>query len=396
MSKTKEIIALKQFYQIENSDARYILMRGSTRSGKTVSIIQWLLSQMMSNEKLEIVIGVETLSNAKGSVLKDLEEWIQHFGLYSDFVINKSEFTYKYKPTKSVIRVVPCDKDSKWFGLKADIFWFNEATHIDKSFFEQAQMRLPDRTDFKNRIIMDFNPTNPFSWVRELENSEVSGGVDVFVSTYIDNPFLGEKQKKTIEDFKLTNYNKWLVFAKGEYGEVRGAVYTNWEVCDVFPKDIDYWYGLDFGFTNDPTALIKVGLQNGEIYVDECIYDVGLTNPDICTLMSAQGITNDEIVSESSEPKSIEEIKRHGFNIRKTDRKDILLGIDVLQRYKINVTRRSKNVQDEIVNYVWMENKSTSTFINKPVDNWNHALDALRYVALSKLYKKKNSFIKIR
>ncbi len=384
--KTKEVQVLKQFYQLENSKSRYVLFRGSTRSGKTVAIIQNLLSKLSSIKNLNIVIGVETLTNAKATIIKDLDEWIYKFNMIKNFKVNKSEFTYEYVPTKSTIRVIPCDKDSKWFGLKADIYWFNEATHINKDVFEQAQMRLPDDKSY-NKIILDFNPTNPYSWVRDLENSDIPGGVETFISTYKDNPFLGEKQVKLYETWKETNYNKWLVFGEGEYGKVAGAIYTNWKVVDRFPTGIKYWYGLDFGFTNDPSTLLKIGLQNGEIYIDEIFYERGLTNPDICNLLREENITTQDIIADSAEPKSIEEIRRERFRITGTKKGagSIINGIDILQRYKLNITKRSKNVQDEIINYTWKVNRLSKQHQNVPVDDWNHALDALRYVALMKL-----------
>jgi phage terminase large subunit len=385
MSKSKEITVCKQYYELEDSKARYVIFRGSTRSAKTISIIQNLLTKMMSNNNITIIIGVETLRQARASIIKDLEFWIDEMCLTPNMKMNKSEFTYQYEPTKSIIRILPCDKPSKWFGVKSDITWFNEATFIDKAIFEQAEMRLPDRKDFRCQIILDFNPTNPYSWVRELESNPQA---DVYVSTYKDNPFLGPKQIALIESWRETNHNKWMIFGQGEYGEVRGAIYTNWQLCDSFPKDIKYWYGLDFGFSQDVTALVKLGLQNGEIYVDELIYETGLTNPDICEILKELGITNrDEIIADSAEPKSIEEIRRLGFYIRgvKKGKDSITQGIDILQRYKINITKRSKHLQDEIINYTWKEDRKSGEFINQPVDDWNHLGDAMRYVALEKL-----------
>lgn len=394
IKRHKEIEVLKHFYELENSRARYILFRGSTRSGKTISIIQNLLVKLIKNKKIRIVIGVETLRSSRASLIEDLDEWIYNFGLINYFKINKNEFTYEYLSTGSVLRILPCDLETKWFGVKADIFWFNEATHIDKNFFEQAEMRLPDRNDFHNCIILDYNPTNPHSWVRDLELNENS---QVFISTYKDNPFLGQKQVKLIESWKETNYNKWLVFGQGEYGDVRGAIYKNWSIVDEFPKTEKYYYGLDFGFTNDPTALVKVCLNNGEIYIDEIIYERGLTNQDIAKLFREYNISrNDEIICDSSEPKSIEELRREGFFVRgaKKTKNSILQGIDILQRYKINVTKRSKNIQDEIINYTWIEDRKRGEFINKPSEGWNHTLDALRYVALEKFgIKSKGSAI---
>ena len=394
--KLKEVQVLKQFYQLENSKKRYILFRGGTRSGKTISIIQNLLCKMDRYNNLTIVIGVETLQQSKASLINYIEDWIYNLRMFNRFKINKSDWTFENINTKSLIRIIPADKDSKWYGVSADIFWFNEAQHINYNIFEQAQMRLPDRKDFSNQMILDFNPTNPYSWVRDLEKKN---DIDVFISTYKDNPFLGNKQIDEYETWKDTNYNKWLVFGCGEYGDVRGAIYTNWSLCNEFPNTDKVWYGLDFGFTNDPTTLIKLGLQNGELFVDELIYERGLTNSDIAEYIRSLGITNrDEIIADSAEPKSIEEIRREGFNIKgaKKGKDSINSGIDILQRYKINITKNSKNINDEIINYTWIENRSKGEFINKPTNGWNHALDAIRYVALEKLGIKNSGSYHIR
>lgn len=341
---------------------------------------------MMANNNIHIVIGVETIRQARSTIMKDLDFWINEFCLTTSFDINKSEFTYTYLPTNSILRLLPCDSASKWFGLSADIFWFNEGNHVDYNIFEQAQMRLPDRTDFCNQIIIDFNPTSPFTWVRELENNPES---DTFVSTFRDNPFLGKKQVELIESFKETNWNKWLVYGIGNYGEVRGAILTKWEVCEKFPDNPSkVWYGLDFGYSVDPSALVKVCLYNGEIYVDEMMYETNMTNQDIATRLKELGLKDtDEIIADSSEPKSIEEIRRQGFRISgvKKGKDSVKIGIDILQRYKINITKRSKNIQDEIINYVWKEDRTKGEFTNIPVSGWDHGIDAFRYVALEKL-----------
>jgi phage terminase large subunit len=387
MKTIKEIQVLKHFYQLENSNKRYVIFRGGTRSGKTFGIIQNLLSKIDNNKNITIIIGVETLKQSKSSLLNFIDFWIVEMNLLNKIKINRSDFTYQHV-NGSIIRVLPCDRDTKWFGVVADIFWFNEAQHIDFNIFEQAQMRLPDRKDFKNQIILDFNPTNPHCWVRDLEQHP---DAEVFISTYKDNPFLGNKQIELYEDFKTSNYNKWLVYGCGEYGDVRGAIYTNWTTVDKFPDNIKYWYGMDFGFTNDPTTLIKVGLQNGEVFVDEIIYERGLTNQDICSSLKELGITRlDEIIADSAEPKSIEEIRREQFRISGVQKLkgSIVQGIDILQRYKINITKRSKNIQDEIINYTWVEDRRKGEFINRPVSDGDHALDAIRYVALSKLDNK--------
>jgi phage terminase large subunit len=361
-------------------------------SSKTVSIIQYLLTEMMQTNNLKIVIGVETLASSKSGLILDIEKWIHKFGLVDDINVNQSTHTYKLTTTNSKLIIIPADKPSKWFGLEADIFWFNEATHIQKEIFEQAQMRLPDRKDYRCKFILDFNPTNPFSWVRELENSNPPGGLTTFVSTYKDNPFLGKDQVALIESWKDTNYNKWLVYGQGEYGEVQGSIFKNWKVVDSFP-DVSYTLGLDWGFTNDPTAIIKVGIYNSELYVQQVMYERGQTNSDIIHFLRDNNLADCEIIADSAEPKSIEEFKRG--KIRKIfpckkGPDSILNGIDIMMRYKINIVKPSQALIDEFTNYIWKKDKIKGEFTNVPSDGWNHGIDSIRYVCLNKFGTKSN------
>jgi len=256
----------------------------------------------------------------------------------------------------------------------------------------RSSMRY-DRDDFDCKMILDYNPTNPYSWVRDLESEDLPGGLTTYVSTYKDNPFLGKEHVELIESWQETNYNKWLVYGCGEYGEVEGAIFRNWKMTDVFPKDIDYTLGIDFGFTNDPTAIIKVGRQDGEIYVEELCYKTQMTNQDIAKFLIDNKLDKCEIIADSAEPKSIEEIKRAGIKSifpAKKGADSILNGIDILQRYKINIVKGSNNIVDEITNYIWKKDRVRGEYTNVPVDGWNHAIDPLRYIALSKFQMKSN------
>ena len=383
--KNKDIVALPLFYKIQNSPCRYILLRGSTRSGKSVAIIQYILEKFCNNPKIYIVIGIEAITAGGGIIIKLFRDWVEKFGLMGRIHIDNTRHKYTH-PNGSVIRFFPADKDTKWFGLEADIIWFNEAPHIKYEIFEQVQMRLPDQEDFNAQIILDYNPTDPHSWVRDLEIADLPGGVDLFTSTFYDNPFLGEKQIKLYEMWKETNWNKWLVFGMGEYGEVAGAVYTNWYLTDEFPEVSQYWYGLDFGYSNDRTALIKVALDNGELFIEEILYELSLTATDIVIEFERLNIDKQiEIVTETARPEVIEELRRAGYFLSEVKKGtgSILAGIDMVQRYKLNVVKPSPNLHDELVNYTWM--KRSGKYINVAIDKWNDCLDALRYCVMMKL-----------
>ena len=363
------------------SGKKVIIHRGGTGSGKTEDIMIFLLFAIcMVIPDLVITVVSESRPHLEIGAIRILKKHLIKTGIWSDNNYNGSigRFT---APNNSIIEFFSADRIGKALGARRDWLYGNEVNSLKEEIWDELARR-------SKYIVADFNPTSEF-WLEEWLPNYLH--TIVIRSNYLDNPFLGDNQVLTIEGWKKTNHNKWLVFGQGEYGEVRGAIYTNWEICDVFPKEIEkVWYGLDFGFTNDPTTLIKVGQQNGELFVDELIYETNMTNQDIAQLMRELGLRHVEIICDSAEPKSIEELKREGFRATpaKKGPDSIKNGIDILQRYKINITRTSKNFQDEIINYIWKENRSKGEFLNQPVDDWNHALDALRYVGLNKLKTK--------
>jgi phage terminase large subunit len=192
---------------------------------------------------------------------------------------------------------------------------------------------------------------------------------------------------------------RWKVYARGLTGKVNGLVFDNWFICDEIPPDARLIAtGLDFGFTNDQTGCINVYRQNGELWIDELFYETRLTNKDIANKLTSSGVTKStEIVADSAEPKSIEELKRLGWHINgaKKGADSINNSIDILKRYRLNITRRSVNLRTELNRYKWRVDKSGKA-LNEPVDTWNHLIDPLRYVALNKLKIKTSTVPKSR
>jgi phage terminase large subunit len=180
----------------------------------------------------------------------------------------------------------------------------------------------------------------------------------------------------------------WKVYARGLTGKITGLVLNNWHVCEEIPQDARLIAaGLDFGFANDKTGCIEVYKQNGELWINELLYETGLTNPDISEKLSDLGLSKrTEIIADSAEPKSIEELRRLGWRITpaKKGADSIKLSIDILKRYRLNITRSSVNLRTELGRYKWKVDHSGKV-LNEPVDSWNHLIDPLRYVALNKL-----------
>jgi phage terminase large subunit len=235
------------------------------------------------------------------------------------------------------------------------------------------------------RIFIDYNPNAAF-WVHDrLLGRE---DVQLIISDHRHNPFLDDSIRHKIESLKETDPEQWKVYARGITGKITGLVLNNWHLCDSIPTGATLVaIGLDFGFTNDETGCLEVYRQNGELWINELIYQTGLTNPDIGKTLSQLSISkNTEVIADSAEPKSIEELRRLGWRITgvKKGADSIKNSIDILKRYRLNITRNSVNLRTELERYKWRTDRSGKN-INEPVDRWNHLIDPLRYVALSKL-----------
>jgi phage terminase large subunit len=241
-------------------------------------------------------------------------------------------------------------------------------------------------------VFLDFNPSEVFWAVDELMPREDCTTIH---STFLDNPFLPEEQIEEIKRLKNTDPDYWAVYGLGEFGSGRKLVYHYNVVDDIPPPAKLVAVGLDWGFTNDASALIEVWSWLDEIYINELVYKTNLTNQDIIRHLEMLGIDKyTEIIADSSEPKSIEELYRSGYNVKKAIKgpDSVMKGIDILKRYKLHATKNSSNVIKEFQNYKWVTDKNGNT-LNQPVDAFNHSMDAIRYVAINKLgVKPKSTF----
>jgi phage terminase large subunit len=262
---------------------------------------------------------------------------------------------------------------------KRDYLFVNEANGIDCLVYNELALRT------RNKIYIDYNPNAAF-WVHD----HLIGKPDaqLIISDHRHNPFLDEAMHNKIESLKQVDEQQWKVYARGITGQITGLILNNWRLCDAIPQEANLLaIGLDFGYSNDETGCIEVYRQNGELWINELIYETGLTNPDISERMTDIGISKRaDIIADSAEPKSIEELRRLGWRITgvKKGADSIKNSIDILKRYQLNITRNSVNLRNELGRYKWRTERSGRT-INEPVDCWNHLVDPLRYVALNKL-----------
>jgi phage terminase large subunit len=285
---------------------------------------------------------------------------------------------------KSFIEFFSADQPDKLRGARRDILFINECNNVSFDSYQQLAIRT------KKFIYLDYNPTSEF-WVHEhLVNDS---DAELIILTYKDNEALDQSIIKEIEKAKekakTSQYwdNWWKVYGLGQIGSLQGVVLDNWVQIPSIPIDAKLIsYGMDFGFTNDPTTLIGVWKQDGKLWIDELLYQTNMTNNDIGNFLKSINFGRNELICDSAEPKSIEELRRQGFNVHPAIKgaDSVKIGIDILKRYEINVTQRSVNLIKELRSYQW-ETDSSGKLTGIPVDNMNHLIDPLRYVALNKL-----------
>jgi len=368
---------------------RIRIVQGGTSSSKTFSIIPLLITYAIKNSKSEISIVAESIPHLKRGAVKDFINIMLMTGNFKDANFNKSDLKYKFS-NGSFIEFFSADQPDKLRGARRDILFVNECNNIPFEAYNQLAIRT------KKFIYLDYNPTSEF-WVHtELINDKDS---DFVILTYKDNEALDlalvREIEKAREKAKTSVYwdNWWRVYGLGQVGSLDGVILENWEQIDRIPINASLiGYGMDFGFTNDPTTLIGVYRYNDSLVIHEYLYQTGMLNSDIIRRLNQIGISKSEkIYGDSAEPKSIEEIYRSGFNIKPVlkGNDSVKFGLSILQEYKLLVTKESTNLIKELRSYTWDKDKNGKQ-LNAPIDDFNHAIDAMRYLAMMELKKKSN------
>lgn len=366
----------KRLYD-ENCDpqARIFVNQGGTSSGKTYCIMQRLISIAVNEPATIITVAGQDLPNLKVGAMRDTEtifgdsEWLQGF-----FTWNRSDYTIKGQ-NGSLIEFKSYDGEQDAKNGKRDYLFINEANGITYGIYWQLAIRT------RRQIFIDYNPSARF-WVHE----QVMGreGVKLIISDHRSNMFLTDEEHRRIEG--ISDPELWKVYARGKTGSITGLVFSHFNVVDELPPREEWKvsvYGMDFGFTNDPTTLVHLVLAHGEIWTDELIYQTGLTNPDIARLMKEAGLTGrDDVIADSAEPKSIHELCLQGMNVKpcRKGADSVINGIDILKRYTWNVTRRSTGLRKELLAYKWKQDRD-GNLTSQPLDGFDHSIDACRYAA---------------
>ena len=365
--------------------ARKKVIQGGTSAGKTIAILAVLINHAARHPKTEISVVSESIPHLRRGAIKDFAKVMQWTGRWVADRWNKTLLTYNFA-NGSVIEFFSADSEARLRGARRQVVYINEANNIDFESYYQLAIRTSEA------IYIDFNPTHEF-WAHTEVLREADS--ELLILTYQDNEALPDTIRKDIELNRIkaetSAYwaNWWKVYGLGQVGTLQGAIYEDFEVVEGIDVSRAKFValGLDWGFSNDPTALVAIYRQGDCLLVQELLYQTGLTNQDIADKLRSLGITRAwEIVADSAEPKSIEEIYRLGFNIKPAEKgpDSIRNGIDVLKRFKLQVTKDSTNLIKELRSYTWATDKEGKN-TGVPIDSFNHACDAMRYVALNKL-----------
>ena len=363
------------FHKAFKSSTRITCLQGGTRSSKTYSLCQLFIVKALRETGKVFTICRKTLPALKGTAYRDVLELLKELGLYSEEHHNKSELSYSLNG--NLIEFISVDQPQKIRGRKRNYLWLNEANEFTYEDYQQLILRTTDK------VYLDYNPSDPYSWI--YEKVITRDDCTFFKSTYKANPFLDKDTIAEIERLKDIDPDYWQVYGLGEIGSVQTMIFRNFNLVDEVQGRL-VGYGLDFGFTNSPSALVAVYISDDNLYIKEMLYEKRLTNTDLANKLKEFKIDRQsEIVADSAEPKSIEEVYRSGFNIKPAKKgAGIHLGIDIMRRYKLHITKDSLNAIKEFRSYKWATDKNGDV-LNTPVKVNDHLIDATRYLCLNKL-----------
>lgn len=357
--------------KVSSLKKRIRVVQGGTSASKTVSILLYLIALAQSDKTPTLTsIVSESFPHLKRGAIRDFLNIMQEHRYFDDSLWNKTDYTYTFE-TGSKIEFFSADQPGKVRGPRRDRLFENEANNIPFETHEQLEVRT------KEFVILDYNPSNEF-WVQEhiLGQRE---DYDFLILTYKDNEALAPEIVQSIESRK-NRAGWWNVYGLGLLGEVEGKIYKDWAIIDEIPHEARLVrYGVDFGYTNDPTAIIALYYYNGGFIVDEIAFTKGLSNKQIADILLSQE-QSALIIADSAEPKSIDELKLFGLNVlpAKKGKDSVKYGIDLVQSKRMSITKRSPNVIKEYRNYLWMTDKD-GKILNEDEHEYSNSMDAIRY-----------------
>ena len=363
------------YKHLSNTDKKIIVEQGGTRSGKTYNIILWIIfNYCTQNNGKVITICRKSFPSLRATVMRDFISILQSYDVYQESNHNKSNSEYHL--FGNLVEFISLDMPQKIRGRKRDLLFVNEGNEL---FYEDMQQLLFRTQD---RIILDFNPSDEYHWIYDklIPRDDCA----FFKTTYLDNPFIEDSIKKEIERLRDTDEQYWQIYGLGERSASRSTIFKYTEVNNI-PVDSNLVaYGMDFGYTNDPTTLVSVYTQGHNLYIKEHLYRTQMTTTDISLFLKEEKLLGNPIYADSAEPRLISELRKMGHNIFSSikGKDSVNAGIDLLKRYKIHILASSTNAISEFRNYKWKEDKA-GMLVNIPEDKHNHIIDPCRYATYS-------------
>ena len=364
----------KVFEHLCNSKKKIVVEQGGTRSGKTYNILLWIIFNYCARESGKVItITRKSFPSLRTSAMRDFMQILEAHNLYTEEEHNRS--SHEYSLFGNLVEFISLDMPQKIRGRKRDLLFVNEGNEL---YFEDMQQLL-FRT--QERVILDFNPSDEYHWI--YDKLIPRDDCDFFKTTYLDNPFIEDSIIKEIELLKDTDEQYWQIYGLGERAASRSTIFRYLETNNIPEGATLVSYGMDFGYTNDPTTLVSVYTEGHNLYIKEHLYRTQMTTQDINAFLRDEDITG-SIYADSAEPRLISELKKMGHSIFPSikGRDSINAGIDLLKRYKIHVLNTSTNAISEFRNYKWKEDK-TGMLTNTPEDKYNHIIDSCRYATYS-------------
>jgi len=363
------------YKHLVKSNKKIVVEQGGTRSGKTYNILLFIIFHYCTHNKNKIItICRKTFPSLRATVLRDFLQILNHYQIYRDEFHNKS--SSEYHLFGNLIEFTSLDQSQKIRGRKRDLLFINEGNELYWEDWQQLIFRTQER------IILDFNPSDEYHWI--YDNVITREDCDFYKTTYLDNPFLEDIIKKEIERLKETDDQYWQIYGLGERATSINTIFKYIEVNKI-PEDAKLIaYGMDFGYSNDPTTLVSVYSFEYNLFIKEHLYRTQMTTQDINIFLKEQNLLSNPIYADSAEPRLIAELRRMGHNIFPSlkGKDSVNAGIDLLKRYKLHITSDSHNAIQEFRNYKWKEDRS-GKLINVPEDKHNHIIDPCRYATYS-------------
>lgn len=363
------------FEHLYDSQKKIVVEQGGTRSGKTYNILLFIIfNYCQVNTGKTVTICRKTFPALRSSVMRDFIDILKTHNKYIEANHNKSNSEYQLDG--NLIEFISVDQPQKIRGRKREFLFINEANELDYEDWQQLVFRTTEK------IVIDFNPSDFYHWI--YDKVIPRDDVEFYKTTYLDNKFLDSSIIEEIERLKETDEHYWRIYGLGERGYSKATIFKYYETDNV-PEDAEFVsFGLDYGYTNDPTAMVGVWKRGYDLYIKEYIYQTMMTGRDIHQRLKDMGIQRDLIFADSAEPRLNDELRKMGWNIRASvkGKDSINAGIDLLKRFKIHITKDSHNAIQEFRDYKWKEDKS-GKLTNQPEPKNDHLIDSTRYACYS-------------